>query len=74
MIDPQQTELVSVLAERADEAQWVRNTARDKFDIALHRLRQPNVYRWKNQTTALLFAGVVSLGGTLYALNRDAAI
>jgi hypothetical protein len=73
MIDPQQTELVSVLAERADEAQWVRNTARDKFDIALHRLQQPNVYRWKNQTTALLFAGVVSLGGTLYALNRDAA-
>jgi hypothetical protein len=73
MIDPQQTELVSVLAERADEAQWVRNTAKDRFDIASHRLQQPNLYRWKNQTTALLFAGIVSLGGTLYALSRDAA-
>lgn len=72
MIDPQQTELVSVLAEQADEAQWVRNTAKDRFDIASHQLQQPNIYRWKNQTTALLFAGVVSLGGTLYALNRDA--
>jgi hypothetical protein len=73
MIDPQQTELVSVLAEQADEAQWVRNTAKDRFDIASHRLQQPNVYRWKNQTTALLFAGIVSLGGTLYGLSRDAA-
>jgi hypothetical protein len=70
MIDPQQTELVTVLEEQADTAQWTRNSAKDQFDIASYRAQQPPVYRWKRQSTALIWAGAISLGGSLYATGQ----
>ncbi|MGB8697828.1 MAG: hypothetical protein WCD18_00280 [Thermosynechococcaceae cyanobacterium] len=71
-MDRQQVERVSVLQQQADEVQLVRDLAKDQFDIALYWSQQPNRYRWRQQTVALLAAGISSVGGTLYALDRQA--
>jgi hypothetical protein len=72
MTDPQQTERVAVLEHQANEAQLIRNTARDQFDIAQHRSRLPNVFRWRHHTAAFIMAGVIGTGGSLYAIKADA--
>ncbi len=72
MIDPQQTELVAVLEEQADTAQWARDSAKDQCDIATYRAQQPPVYRWKRQSTALLWAGAIGLGGSLFVTSQGA--
>lgn len=72
MTDPQQTDLVAVLEQQANEAQLIRNNAKDEFEIAQHQSQQPNVFRWRRHTMAFLVAGVLSTGGTLYALEQDA--
>jgi hypothetical protein len=72
MTDPQQTEQVAVLEHQANEAQLVRNNAKDQFEIAQHRLQLPNLFRWRHHTAAFILAGVVSTGGSLYVLKADA--
>jgi hypothetical protein len=72
MVDPQQIQLVRTLEAQAAEAELERNTAKDRFDIALYRSRQPNRYRWKQHGAAWIFAGVVGMSGTIYALDKDA--
>ena len=72
MTDPQQTELVAVLEHQANEAELVRNSAIDELEIAHHRSQQSNVFRWGKHLSAFIIAGVVSTGGTLYALKQDA--
>jgi hypothetical protein len=71
MVDPQQIQLVRTLEEQAAEAELERNVAKDRFDIALYRSRQPNRYRWKQHGAAWIFAGVVGISGTVYALDKE---
>ncbi len=72
MTDPKQTEQVAVLEHQANEAQLVRNNAKDQFEIAQHQLQLPNLFRWRHHTAAFILAGVVSTGGSLYVLKSDA--
>lgn len=72
MVDPQQIQLVQTLEQEATEAELERNAAKDRFDIALYRSRQPNRYRWKQHGAAWIFAGVVGMSGTVYALDKEA--
>ncbi|WP_404784047.1 hypothetical protein [Altericista sp. CCNU0014] len=72
MVDPQQTQLVRTLEQQATEAELERNLAKDRLDIALYRSRQPNRYRWQQHGAAWVFAGVVGVSGTVYALDREA--
>jgi hypothetical protein len=72
MRDPQQIQLVNQLEHQANEAQLARNTAKDRLDIALYRSQQLNRYRWRQHGAAWLFAGLVGVGGTVYATNNEA--
>ncbi len=72
MVDPQQIQLVHTLEQQATEAELERNSAKDRFDIALYRSQQPNWYRWKQHGAAWIFAGVVGMSGTVYALDKEA--
>jgi hypothetical protein len=72
MTDPQQTEHVAVLEHQANEAQLIRNNAKDQFEIAQHRSQLPNIFRWRHHTAAFIIAGVVGTGGSMYALKADA--
>jgi transposase-like protein len=72
MVDPQQIQLVHTLAQQATEAELERNSAKDCLDIALHQSRQPNRYRWRQHGAAWIFAGVVGMSGTVYALDKEA--
>lgn len=71
MTDPQQTEHVAVLEHQANEAQLIRNNAKDQFEIAQHRSQLPNLFRWRHHTAAFIVAGVIGTGGSLYALKAD---
>jgi hypothetical protein len=73
MVDPQQIQLVNALEQQATEAQLERNLAKDRLDIALYRSLQPNVYRWRNHGAAWIFAGVIGMSGTVYALQKQEA-
>lgn len=72
MVDPQQIQLVNALAQQATEAELERNSAKDRLDIALYRAQQPNPYRWRQHGAAWIFAGVVGMSGTVYALQKEA--
>jgi hypothetical protein len=72
MVDPQQIQLVNTLEQQATEAELERNLAKDQFDIALYYAQQPNVYRWRQHGVAWIFAGVVGISGTVYALEQEA--
>jgi hypothetical protein len=72
MVDPQQMQLVNALAQQATEAELERNSAKDRLDIALYRAQQPNLYRWRQHGAAWIFASVVGMSGTVYALQKEA--
>ncbi len=72
MTDPQQTHLVARLEAASDEAQMARNSAEDRCEIAQHQFQLPNRFRWRRHGVSFLFAGLLSLGGALYALDREA--
>jgi hypothetical protein len=71
-LDPQQTQLVIELEQRANDAQWHRNADRDRFELADYHAKQPNRIRWRKQRTAFLMAGLLGLTGTLYGWQRRA--
>jgi transposase-like protein len=73
MVDPHQIQLVNALAQQATEAELERNSAKDRLDIALHRSQQPNPYRWRQHGAAWIFASVVGMSGTVYALQKEAS-
>jgi hypothetical protein len=72
MVDPQQIQLVNALEQQATEAELARNEAKDRLDIARYHSQQPNVYRWRQHSVAWIFASVVGMSGTVYALEKEA--
>ncbi|HEY9827344.1 MAG TPA: hypothetical protein V6D19_18040 [Stenomitos sp.] len=72
MVDPQHTQLVTQLEQAANAAQLERDTAKDRLEIAQYRLQQPNCYRWARHGAAWVFASMVGISGTIYALEKDA--
>ncbi len=61
---------VHQLESTATAAQYHRDDALDRCDVAEHRYRQPNRYIWRNQANALLVATCLGLGGVGVALGQ----